>query len=126
MAKEKLIISPHKYGRETTVISLRITKDMLKAIDNVAAQTGRTRNPKAIPLWLLSQPSALQIRYLVNYIRPEQLPVYCLRGYGASEFHGSQPHDHLLDNSHACACHIHYNGENHVAPLPRESGPKTP
>ena len=44
MAKEKLIISPHKYGRETTVISLRITKDMLKAIDDVAAQTGRTRN----------------------------------------------------------------------------------
>lgn len=44
MAKEKLIISPHKYGRETTVISLRITKEMLKAIDDVAAQTGRTRN----------------------------------------------------------------------------------
>ena len=44
MAKEKLIIAAHKYGRETTVISLRISKDMLKAIEDVAAQTGRTRN----------------------------------------------------------------------------------
>ena len=56
---------------------------------------------------------------------PAQLPLYCLRGYDASECHGSQPHDHLVDNSHACAYHIHYNGENYVAPLPRESDPKT-
>ena len=42
--QKKLIIQPHRYGGETTVISLRLTKEMLKAIDEVAASTGRTRN----------------------------------------------------------------------------------
>lgn len=44
MDKKKLIIQPHRYGGETTVISLRLTKEMLKIIDEVAASTGRTRN----------------------------------------------------------------------------------
>ena len=44
MDKKKLIIQPHRYGGETTVISVRLTKEMLKTIDEVAAKTGRTRN----------------------------------------------------------------------------------
>ncbi len=44
MSDKKLIIKPHKYGGETAVISLRISKEMLSAIDQVAVDTGRTRN----------------------------------------------------------------------------------
>ncbi len=44
MAEKKLIIRPHRYGGETTVISLRISKEMLSVIDQVASDTGRTRN----------------------------------------------------------------------------------
>lgn len=44
MQNKKLIIQTHRYGGETTVISLRLSKEMLQAIDNVAAETGRTRN----------------------------------------------------------------------------------
>ena len=44
MPKEKLIIKPHKYGGETSVISLRLPKEMLKVIDEIATTTGRTRN----------------------------------------------------------------------------------
>ena len=42
--KKKLIIKPQKYSGETTVISMRIPKDMLVAIDEIVASTGRTRN----------------------------------------------------------------------------------
>ena len=44
MEKKKLIIQPHRYGGETTVISLRLPKTMLRKIDEVASTTGRTRN----------------------------------------------------------------------------------
>lgn len=44
MEEKKLIIRPHKYGCETTVISVRLPKDMLTVIDRVAADTGRARN----------------------------------------------------------------------------------
>lgn len=44
MAENKLVIRPHKFSGETTVISLRLPKDMLSAIDQVANNTGRTRN----------------------------------------------------------------------------------
>ena len=44
MDKKKLVIKTHRYGGETTVISLRISKEMLKVIDEVASTTGRTRN----------------------------------------------------------------------------------
>lgn len=44
MSEKKLIIQPQKYGGETSVISMRIPKDMLVAIDKVASETGRTRN----------------------------------------------------------------------------------
>ena len=44
MAEKKLIIRPHKYGGETSVISVRMPKEMISVIDQVAADTGRTRN----------------------------------------------------------------------------------
>ena len=44
MAEKKLIIRPHKYGGETSVISVRMPKEMISVIDRVAADTGRTRN----------------------------------------------------------------------------------
>ena len=44
MAEKKLVIRPHKFGGETSVISLRLPKEMLAVIDQVANDTGRTRN----------------------------------------------------------------------------------
>ncbi len=44
MNDKKLIIRPHRYGGETTVISLRLPKEMLAIIDRTAQETGRTRN----------------------------------------------------------------------------------
>ena len=35
---------PKKYCGETSVISMRLPKDMLKDIDEIAEKTGRTRN----------------------------------------------------------------------------------
>jgi predicted DNA-binding protein len=42
--KPKLKISPKKYIGETSVISMRLPKDMIKDLDNTAEVTGRTRN----------------------------------------------------------------------------------
>ena len=42
--EEKLVIRPQKYGGETSVISVRISKNMLADVDTVANETGRTRN----------------------------------------------------------------------------------
>ena len=44
MNDKKLIIRPLRYGGETTVISLRLSKKMLGIIDRIAQETGRTRN----------------------------------------------------------------------------------
>ena len=44
MQKPKLQITPKKYIEETAIISMRMPKDMLRDIDTVAAETGRTRN----------------------------------------------------------------------------------
>ena len=44
MEVPKLRISPKKYSGETTVVSMRLSRDLLKDIDQVAAVTGRTRN----------------------------------------------------------------------------------
>ena len=44
MAEKKLVIRPHKFGGETSVISMRLPKEMLAVIDQVATDTGRTRN----------------------------------------------------------------------------------
>ncbi len=44
MSEKKLVIQSHKYSGDTTVVSVRLPKDMLSAIDNVAEMTGRTRS----------------------------------------------------------------------------------
>ncbi len=44
MQEPVLKITPKRYSGETTVLSMRIPKDMLKDIDNVATLTGRNRN----------------------------------------------------------------------------------
>ena len=40
----KLKIIPKKYTGETSVISLRLPKDMIEDIDSIAKSPGRTRN----------------------------------------------------------------------------------
>lgn len=42
--EKKLIIQPQKYGGETSVVSMRMPKNMLEDLDKVASATGRTRN----------------------------------------------------------------------------------
>ena len=42
--EEKLQITRKRFSGESTVISLRIPKDMLEEIDKIAAFTGRPRN----------------------------------------------------------------------------------
>ena len=44
MSEPVLRISPKKYGGETTIISMRLAKELVKDIDQVAKLTGRTRN----------------------------------------------------------------------------------
>ena len=44
MAEKKLVILAHKYSGESSVISVRLPKDMLEDVDKVASDSGRTRN----------------------------------------------------------------------------------
>ncbi len=44
MSEPVLKISPKKYNGETTIVSMRMAKELLKDIDNVATLTGRNRN----------------------------------------------------------------------------------
>ena len=44
MERPILRISPKKYAGETTIVSMRMAKDLLKDIDAVSNVTGRTRN----------------------------------------------------------------------------------
>ena len=44
MEQPILRISPKKYAGETTIVSMRMAKELLKDIDAVANVTGRTRN----------------------------------------------------------------------------------
>lgn len=44
MQEPVLKITPKRYSGETTVLSMRMPKDMLKDIDNVATLTGGNRN----------------------------------------------------------------------------------
>ena len=44
MDEPKLNISKRRYSGESAVVSLRLPKDMLKDIDEIAARNGRTRN----------------------------------------------------------------------------------
>ena len=41
---KKLVIQPQKYSGDTSVVSMRMPRNMLVDIDKVAAETGRTRN----------------------------------------------------------------------------------
>ena len=44
MAVPKLIIQPKKYTEESTVISMRLSKGMIRDIDSIAKYVGCTRN----------------------------------------------------------------------------------
>lgn len=44
MEKPKLQITPKRYSGESTVISMRMPKDMVLDLDKTAEATGRTRN----------------------------------------------------------------------------------
>ena len=44
MDKPIFLIPKKKYTGETTIVSMRLSKDLLKDIDQVAASTGRNRN----------------------------------------------------------------------------------
>lgn len=44
MSEPVLRISPKKYSGETTIVSMRMSKELLIDIDNVAKVTGRNRN----------------------------------------------------------------------------------
>ena len=44
MAEPVLRISPRKYSGETTIVSMRMAKELLKDIDAVANVTGYRRN----------------------------------------------------------------------------------
>lgn len=44
MSEPILKITPKKYSGETTVISMRLAKELVKDIDTVAAMTGYNRN----------------------------------------------------------------------------------
>ena len=44
MSEPVLKIAPKKYSGETTIVSMRMAKELLKDIDQVASVTGRNRN----------------------------------------------------------------------------------
>ena len=44
MSEPVLKISPKKYTGETTIVSMRMAKDLLKDIDTIASATGYNRN----------------------------------------------------------------------------------
>lgn len=44
MSEPKFQVTRKKYTAESAVVSLRIPKDMLQQIDEIATKTGRTRN----------------------------------------------------------------------------------
>ena len=62
MSEKKLVIQSHKFSGESSVISLRLPKDMLAMIDNVASNTGRTRNE----ILVLSMEYALENMEIVH------------------------------------------------------------
>ena len=44
MSNEKLVISSKKYRGDSTVISIRLPDELVKKLDIIAEDTGRTRN----------------------------------------------------------------------------------
>ena len=41
---KKLVIAKEKYTGKTSVVSIRIPKDMIKDLDKLSLQTGKSRN----------------------------------------------------------------------------------
>lgn len=44
MSNQKLVISSKKYRGDSSVISIRLPDDLVKKLDTIADETGRTRN----------------------------------------------------------------------------------
>lgn len=44
MSKEKLIISSKKYRGDSSVVSIRLPDTLVKKLDSISEETGRTRN----------------------------------------------------------------------------------
>lgn len=44
MPDKKLVISSKKFRGDSSVVSVRLPNDMIKKLDDIAEQTGRTRN----------------------------------------------------------------------------------
>ena len=44
MTNKKLVISSKKYRGDSSVVSVRLPDDLVKTLDNIAEETGRTRN----------------------------------------------------------------------------------
>lgn len=44
MLKDKLVISSKKYRGDSTVVSIRLPDELVKKLDAIAEETGRTRN----------------------------------------------------------------------------------
>ena len=44
MSEKKLIISSKKFRGDSSVVSVRLPDDMIERLDDIAEQTGRTRN----------------------------------------------------------------------------------
>ncbi|MBP5444775.1 MAG: hypothetical protein J6Y28_01255 [Acholeplasmatales bacterium] len=42
--EKKLTIEPKKYKGETNVVSMRLPIELIKEVDRIAKETGRTRN----------------------------------------------------------------------------------
>jgi len=68
MERPILRISPKKYAGETTIVSMRMAKDLLKDIDAVANVTGRTRNE----ILTMSLEFALEHMEIVMWEREEK------------------------------------------------------
>ena len=44
MQKDKLVISSKKYRGDSSVVSVRLPDELVKKLDAIAEETGRTRN----------------------------------------------------------------------------------
>ena len=44
MSGDKLIISSRKYRGDSSVVSIRLPDELIKKLDEIAEETGRTRN----------------------------------------------------------------------------------
>ena len=65
MDTPKLTIAPKKYTGESTVVSMRMPKDMIEEIDALAKGTGRTRSE------LMTMFAEFSLRHLEIKDKPE-------------------------------------------------------